>query len=157
MKQKYHDLREAKEFFRMCISYSYKDQRIFIDKSEYLNKVLACFNIVTNLISTLLLLGYVFKSNDKQCNSNFHQKYQQIVRSLIYLMIGSCSEQDLLQSNLPNRQQISQMSIIEQDYIFVDICLILTSIRQSIMNSAMSLLQYILIQTGHKIQNYINL
>jgi len=34
-------------------------------------------------------LGYVFKPNNKQCDPNFHQKYQQIVGSLIYLMIGS--------------------------------------------------------------------
>jgi len=31
----------------------------------------------------------MFKSNDKQCDSNFHQKYQQMVGSLMYLMIDS--------------------------------------------------------------------
>ena len=66
-----------------------KDQKIFVDQSEYLNKVLAQFNVTTNLTSTPLLLGYVFESNDKQCNLNFHQKYQQMVGSLMYLIIGS--------------------------------------------------------------------
>ena len=30
----------------------------------------------------------MFKPNNKQCNFNFHQKYQQIVESLMYLIIG---------------------------------------------------------------------
>ena len=40
MKWKCCDLRETKEFLGMCINYNYKDQKIFIDQSEYLNKVL---------------------------------------------------------------------------------------------------------------------
>jgi len=44
---------------------------------------------VTNLTCTLLPLGYVFKPNDKQYNPSLYQKYQQLVRSLIYLMISS--------------------------------------------------------------------
>ena len=54
-----------------------------------MNKVLAWFNIATNPTSSLLLLDYVFKSNNKQYDPNFHSKYQQIVGSLIYLMISS--------------------------------------------------------------------
>ena len=38
------------------------------------------------------LLGYIFKLNDKQCDPNFYQKYQQMVGSLIYLMIGLHSD-----------------------------------------------------------------
>ena len=49
--------------------------KIFVDQSEYLNKVLACFNIATNPTSTSLPLYYVFKPNDKQYNSSFCQKY----------------------------------------------------------------------------------
>ena len=51
-----------------------------------------CFNVATNPKSTPLLLDYVFKPNNKQYNPNFYQKYQQSVRSLIYLMISSCSD-----------------------------------------------------------------
>ena len=40
MKWKYHDLGETKEFLRMHISCNYKDQKIFVDQSEYLNKVI---------------------------------------------------------------------------------------------------------------------
>ena len=49
----------------MYISYNYKNQKIFINQSKYLNKVLVCFNIVTNPTSIPLLLGYIFKPNDK--------------------------------------------------------------------------------------------
>ena len=56
----------------MYINCNYKDQKIFVDKSEYSNKVLAQFNVVTNPTSTLLLLGYMFKPNNKQYDSNFH-------------------------------------------------------------------------------------
>ena len=49
----------------MYINYNCKDQKIFVDQYEYLNKVWAWFNVATNPTSTLLLLGYVFKPNDK--------------------------------------------------------------------------------------------
>ena len=54
----------------MCINCNYKDQKNFVDQSEY----------------------YMFKLNNKQCDSNFCQKYQQIVGSLMYLVIGLCSD-----------------------------------------------------------------
>jgi len=90
MKWECCNLRETKKFLEMYISHNYKDQRIFIDQSEYLNKILVHFNIETNLTSTSLPLGYMFKPNNKQYNPNFHQKYQQMVGFLMYLMIGSC-------------------------------------------------------------------
>jgi len=34
------NLGETKNFLGMCINCNYKDQKIFIDQSEYLNKVL---------------------------------------------------------------------------------------------------------------------
>jgi len=78
MKYKYHNLRETKDFLGICIyiNCNCKNQKIFVDQSEYLNKVLAQFNITTNLTSTSLLLDYVFKLNNKQYDPNFHQKYQ---------------------------------------------------------------------------------
>jgi len=112
----------------MCISHNHKDQKIFVDQSEYLNKFLAHFNIATNPISTLLSLDYVFKPNNKQCNPNFHQKYQQMVRSLMYLMIGLHPDIVFAVVKLAHGQ-ISQMSIIKQDCISVSICLILASIE----------------------------
>jgi len=64
-KWEYHDLGETKEFLGMFISCNCKDQKIFVDQSKYLNKVIAYFNIATNPTSTPLLLDYVFKPNDK--------------------------------------------------------------------------------------------
>ena len=106
---------------------------IFVDQSEYLNKVLAYFNIVTNLTCTLLPLGYVFKPNDKQYNPSLYQKYQQLVRSLIYLIISS----------------------------YLDIGFSIVKLAQQMANPlndlAMSLLWYILIQIRYKILNLVNL
>jgi len=49
-----------------------------MDKFEYLNKVLAYFNITTDPMSTSLLLSYVFKPNNKWYDSSFYQKYLEI-------------------------------------------------------------------------------
>jgi len=40
-KWKCYDFGETKEFSRICINCNHKDQKIFVDQSEYLNKVLA--------------------------------------------------------------------------------------------------------------------
>jgi len=53
-----------------------------------LEKVLAHFNIATNPTHTPLPSEFSFKPNEKQCDPKFHQKYQQLVGSLMYLMIG---------------------------------------------------------------------
>ena len=52
----------------MYINHKHKNQKIFVDQ---LNKVLVHFNVVTNLISTPLLLSYMFKPNNKQYDSSF--------------------------------------------------------------------------------------
>ena len=84
-----YDLGETTEFLGMHISRDRKNQKIFIDQYEYLEKVLACFNIVTNPTHTPKPSEFSFKPNEKQCDPKFHQKYQQLVGSLIYLIIGS--------------------------------------------------------------------
>ena len=73
----------------MHISRDRKNQKIFIDQCEYLEKMLACFNVATNSTHTLLPSEFSFKPNKKQCDPKFCQKYQQLVGFLIYLMIGS--------------------------------------------------------------------
>ena len=83
------DLGETTEFLGMHISCDRKNQKIFIDQYEYLEKVLACFDVVTNPTHTPLPSEFSFKPNEKQCDPKFCQKYQQLVGSLIYLMIGS--------------------------------------------------------------------
>ena len=46
-------------------------------------------NVVTNPAPTSLPYEFSFKPNKKQCNPKFRQKYQQLVGSLMYLIIGS--------------------------------------------------------------------
>jgi len=53
-----------------------------------LEKVLAYFNVATNPTHTPLPSEFSFKPNEKQCDPKFHQKYQQLVSSLMYLMIS---------------------------------------------------------------------
>jgi len=72
----------------MYISYDCKNQKIFIDQCEYLEKMLVHFNVATNSTHTSLLSEFSFNSNKKQCDPKFCQKYQQLVGSLMYLMIG---------------------------------------------------------------------
>jgi len=67
-----HNLGETKEFFKIYISHNHKDQKIFVDQSEYLNKVLVCFNVVTNPTNTPLPLGCMFKPNNKQYDTSFY-------------------------------------------------------------------------------------
>jgi len=83
------DLGETTEFLDMHISHNRKNQKIFIDQCEYLEKILAHFNVTTNPTHTLLSSEFSFKPNKKQCDPKFRQKYQQLVGSLIYLIIGS--------------------------------------------------------------------
>jgi len=83
------DLGETTEFLGMHISHDRKSRKIFIDQCEYLKKVLVHFNVATNSTHTPLPFEFTFKPNKKQCDPKFYQKYQQLVGSLMYLMIGS--------------------------------------------------------------------
>ena len=75
-RQEYHDLGETIEFLGIHISRDCKNQKIFIDQCEYLEKVLACFNVATNPTHTPLPSEFSFKPNKKQCDPKFYQKYQ---------------------------------------------------------------------------------
>ena len=70
-RQEYHDLGETIEFLGIHISHDCKNQKILIDQCEYLEKVLACFNVATNPTHTLLPSEFSFKPNKKQCDPKF--------------------------------------------------------------------------------------
>ena len=70
-----HDLSETTEFLGIYISYDCKNQKIFIDQCEYLEKVLVCFNVATNPTHIPLSSEFSFKPNEKQYNPKFRQKY----------------------------------------------------------------------------------
>ena len=63
-----------------------------LELASLTEKVLVHFNVVTNPTHTPLLSKFSFKPNEKQCDPKFCQKYQQLVGSLMYLMIGSRSD-----------------------------------------------------------------
>ena len=84
----YYDLGKTIEFLGMHISRNHKNQKIFINQYEYLEKVLVHFNVVTNSTHTPLPSEFSFKPNEKQYDPKFCQKYQQLVSSLMYLIIG---------------------------------------------------------------------
>jgi len=84
----YYDLGKTIEFLGMHISCNHKNQKIFINQYEYLEKVLVHFNVVTNPTHTPLPSEFSFKLNEKQYDPKFCQKYQQLVSSLMYLIIG---------------------------------------------------------------------
>jgi len=66
------NLSKTTEFLGMHISYNHKNQKVFIDQCEYLEKVLVCFNVVTNPTHTPLLSEFSFKPNKKQCDPKIH-------------------------------------------------------------------------------------
>ena len=58
----------------------------------------------------------MLKPNNKQCDSNFHQKYQQIVRSLMYLIISLHSDIGFsivrLAQQMANYNKLSNESVV---------------------------------------------
>ena len=75
-RQECHDLGKITEFLGMHISRDCKNRKIFIDQCEYLEKMLARFNVATNPTHTPLPSEFSFKPNKKQCDPKFYQKYQ---------------------------------------------------------------------------------
>jgi hypothetical protein len=80
------------EFLGMQISRDRDWKRIFLHQHKYLQKVLDRFGIKTGSEDTPLPKGFVFNPSDKVPKAEFRAKYQQLVRSLMYLMIGSCPD-----------------------------------------------------------------
>jgi hypothetical protein len=77
------------EFLGMQISRDRDRKRIFLHQHKYLQKVLDRFGIKSGSEDTPLPKGFVFNPSDKVPQANFRAKYQQLVGSLMYLMIGS--------------------------------------------------------------------
>ena len=100
---------------------------LFIDQCEYLKKVLACFNVVTNPTHTSLSPEFSFKPNEKQCDPKFHQKYQQLVSSLMYLIIGS--RPDIGFAVVKLAQQIANPSN-DHDQVGLHLCRYLLATRK---------------------------
>jgi hypothetical protein len=89
LKWECHDLGESKEFLGMRIQRDRKKRLLFIDQVDYLNKILTKFEIESRPTQTPLKSGFIFVKNTGIATPVFKQKYQQLVGSIMYLMIGS--------------------------------------------------------------------
>ena len=82
------DLGDVKEFLRMRILK--KDGNICLDQTTYLDKVLQRFGLVNaKFASTPLPEGYHPMPNAHTVDTKLRTKYQQIIGSLMYIMLGT--------------------------------------------------------------------
>ena len=82
------DLGEPTEFLRMRILC--KDNLIMINQSDYLRKVLECLRLLNaKAAPTLLPAGYHAILNNVKVDTTLRSRYQMVIGSLIYLMIGT--------------------------------------------------------------------
>ena len=112
-----HDLGEAKEFLRMKIQC--EGRKIFLDQTNYLDKVVECFGM-SNVwgAQTPLPGGYIPQESKGQCNPEFRQKYQFIIGSLLYIMLGTHPDINYAVTKLvqftanPSREHMSKAEYI---------------------------------------------
>jgi len=81
------DLGNAQEFLRMRIRR--KDDKIYLDQSVYLQKVIEHFNLQNaKPAPTPLPEGYQPSPATENTSATLHSKYQQVIGSLLYIMLG---------------------------------------------------------------------
>ena len=82
------DLGDAQEFLRMRIQR--KGGKIYLDQTAYLQKVLQRFNIQNmKAVPTPLPEGYQPSPNTSTADPALRSKYQQVIGSLLYIMLGT--------------------------------------------------------------------
>jgi len=87
-KWEYRDLGELLEFFQICIIY--QNQKFLIDQTDYLRKILQCFQMKNACPApTLLLARYHPQRHEGPVNSYLQKYFQMIIGSLLYLMLGT--------------------------------------------------------------------
>lgn len=79
---------QVSEYLRMQIRR--KDSRIYLDQTKYLETVLKKFNLLNAKPAiTPLPAGYIPTANQESVNPQLRQRYQQVIGSLLYIMIGT--------------------------------------------------------------------
>ena len=79
------------EFLRMKIWHEGK--KIYLDQTAYLDKVVEHFRMSNAQgAQTPLPGGHIPQESKGQSDPEFHQKYQLIVGSLLYIMLGTCPD-----------------------------------------------------------------
>jgi len=85
------DLGDTKEFLQMRIHRQGK--LISLEQKDYLRTVLECFNMHNaRAAPTPLPQGYVPTPNESPENPKHKSHYQQVIGSLLYLMLGTCPD-----------------------------------------------------------------
>ena len=81
------DLGDAQEFLCMCIRW--KNSKIYLDQTAYLQKVIEHFNL-QNVKPALTPLpkGYQPSPVKENASATLCSKYQQVIGSLLYIMLG---------------------------------------------------------------------
>jgi transposase InsO family protein len=82
------DLGDCKEFLRMRVIR--KGQSIYIDQCSYLEKVIERFGMTNaKYARTPLPTGYMPTPNEGEVNPQLRTQFQQIIGSLLYIMLGT--------------------------------------------------------------------
>jgi len=90
-KWEYRDLGELSEFLQMCIIY--QDQKIFIDQTDYLKKILQYFQMENACPApTPLLAENYLQKHEGLVDSHLQKCFQTIIGSFLYLMLGTCPD-----------------------------------------------------------------
>ena len=90
-KWEYRDLGKLCEFLHMCIRQN--GHKISIDQCAYLNTVLQHFGMANaKSTPTPLPAGYYPMPNTESLNTVLQSKFQQVIRSLLYLSLRTCSD-----------------------------------------------------------------
>jgi hypothetical protein len=86
-----HDLGETKEFLHMSIKWN--ENMVFLDQTAYLDKVIKCFQMSNaKAVKTPLPEGHNSISNTGLIDLEQRSLYQQVIGSLLYLMLGTRSD-----------------------------------------------------------------
>ena len=82
------DLGDAQEFLHICIKQ--KDGKIYLDQTDYLQKVLQRFNLQNAKTAyTPLPEGYQPLPAKSNADASLRSKFQQVIGSLLYIMLGT--------------------------------------------------------------------
>jgi hypothetical protein len=74
-------------------AHSAQNGRIYLDQTAYLQKVLQCFKLQNaNPAHTPLPEGYQPLPNMSPADPSLHSQFQQVIGSLLYIMLGTCPD-----------------------------------------------------------------
>jgi hypothetical protein len=92
-KWEYRDLGEAKEYLGMWITRDHIKKTLKLDQISYAEKVIKHFKLDNAKVArTPLPSSYNPLPNSTQSTSDLHIRYQSIIGSLLYIMLGTCPD-----------------------------------------------------------------